>query len=214
MKTGDSVKHGPTGETWLVAYVEGDYLAWCGWPEGEAKVADCTLVRECSEEESIEILRDMANISGPSRRQRYAEHRLRELGLLPALPPTVEQKLEAAAAERDRLLVAIVEHHAQKADDRCIEDDDRLYAAAGLPPCDRRVGDKAAMLANCARFIERRCESGDWRSYADLEALIRRATLAVEEDVRDYEQGLCIFCGGIEHAKTCPWPEMVEVTKG
>ena len=33
--TGDTVKHGPTGETWVVAYVQGDRLAWCGWPEGE-----------------------------------------------------------------------------------------------------------------------------------------------------------------------------------
>ena len=73
-------------------------------------------------------------------------------------------------AENDRLTAAIVTHHAQKADDRCIEDDDRLYAAAGLPPCDRRVGDKVAMLANCQRFIERRCEGGGWPSYAELEA--------------------------------------------
>lgn len=74
-------------------------------------------------------------------------------------------------AERDKLLNAIKEHHAQKADDRCIEDDDRLYAAAGLPPCDRRVGCKEDMLMNCARFINQRCESGGpWKSYAELEA--------------------------------------------
>jgi hypothetical protein len=75
----------------------------------------------------------------------------------------------AGAAEGDRLRAAIAEHHAQRADDRCIEDDDRLYAAAGLPPCDRRVGDKAAMLGNCRRFIERRCQGGGWPSYAELE---------------------------------------------
>jgi len=73
-------------------------------------------------------------------------------------------------AEVDRLRSAIAEHHAQKADDRCAEDDDRLYAAAGLPPCDRRVGDKAAMLANCARYIENRCEGGGWPSYAEMES--------------------------------------------
>jgi len=71
--------------------------------------------------------------------------------------------------ERDRLLDAIKEHHGQKADDRCIEDDDRLYAAAGLPPCDRRVGCKLAMLKNCERFIDRRCEEGGWPSYVELE---------------------------------------------
>ena len=33
--TADHVKHGPSGETWVVAYVEDDRLAWCGWPERE-----------------------------------------------------------------------------------------------------------------------------------------------------------------------------------
>lgn len=79
-----------------------------------------------------------------------------------------------AQAERDVLKNAIADHHRQKADDRCIEDDDRLYAAAGLPPCERRVGDKTEMLLNCARFIERRCEGGHWPSYAELEKEIER----------------------------------------
>lgn len=82
----------------------------------------------------------------------------------------VMRQLVERTVERDALRVAIKTHHSQKADDRCILDDDRLYAAAGLPPCDRRVGDKAAMLKNCERFIERRCESGGWPSYAQLEA--------------------------------------------
>jgi hypothetical protein len=69
-------------------------------------------------------------------------------------------------------LDAVKEHHDQKADDRCIEDDTKLYAAFGLPPADHRVGDKAAMLENCALFIERRCESGGWSSYVELEARI------------------------------------------
>lgn len=65
---------------------------------------------------------------------------------------------------------AIEAHHAQKADDRCVEDDDRIYEAAGLPPCDRRVGSKEDMLRNCERFIDRRCEGGHWPSYVELEA--------------------------------------------
>ena len=79
----------------------------------------------------------------------------------------------ALAAENERLLAAIREHHAQVADDRCVPDDDKLYAAAGLPPADRRVGDKAAMLKNCEKFVERRCEEGGWASYADLQNLLR-----------------------------------------
>ena len=73
--------------------------------------------------------------------------------------------------EVERLKAAIAEHHAQKADDRCWEDDDRLYAAFGLQPPDRRVGDPEAMLENCKRFIKQRCEGGGpWKSYAELEA--------------------------------------------
>lgn len=98
---------------------------------------------------------------------------------LPHMPQAVAvlgllAKLDAARAEAVQLRFAIVQHHRPSADDRCIEDDDRLYAAAGLPPCDRRVGDKPAMLANCARFLERRTEGGGWPSYADLEAEIAR----------------------------------------
>ena len=88
------------------------------------------------------------------------------------LADRVEYILNQAKSMRSMyhtLRAAIAVHHGQKADDRCIEDDDKLYAAAGLPPCDRRVGDKEAMLANCRRFIENRCEGGHWPSYADLE---------------------------------------------
>jgi hypothetical protein len=76
--------------------------------------------------------------------------------------------------EVERLREAVAKHHGQIADDRCWMDDDELYAAFGLPPVDRRVGDKAAMRANCDRFIERRCEGGGWQSYAELEAKIER----------------------------------------
>lgn len=72
------------------------------------------------------------------------------------------------------LLEAVREHWSQRADDRCWEDDDRLYAAAGLPPVDRRVGDKAAMLENCQRYIDRRCEGGGWPTYRELEAELAR----------------------------------------
>ncbi len=92
----------------------------------------------------------------------------------------MEREICALIGERDMLASAIAEHHAQKADDRCIEDDDRLYAAAGLPSCDRRVGDKAAMLRNCERFISRRCEGGEWPTYAQLETVVSRADKLVQ----------------------------------
>lgn len=79
--------------------------------------------------------------------------------------------VRALHAEVERLRAAIAKHRSQKADDRCIEDDDELYAALGDGiKCDRRVGDKIAMLHNCERFITRRCEGGGWLSYVELEA--------------------------------------------
>ena len=51
IRTGDTVLHKPSGEKWLVAYVQGEYLAWCGGPEGEAKLADCELGRACTDEQ-------------------------------------------------------------------------------------------------------------------------------------------------------------------
>lgn len=70
---------------------------------------------------------------------------------------------------------AIRLHRAQKADDRCIEDDDKLYAILGDGIlCDRRVGDKVDMLQNCIRFINNRCESGNWPSYAELEEKLKK----------------------------------------
>lgn len=78
------------------------------------------------------------------------------------------------------LRAAIRDHRSQKADDRCIEDDDRLYAILGDGiVCDRRVGNKEEMLRNCVRFIERRCEAGGWPTYAELEAEIVRLKKAL-----------------------------------
>lgn len=75
---------------------------------------------------------------------------------------------------------AIMTHRSQKADDRCIEDDDHLYEALGDGiKCDRRVGDKASMLENCRRFIESRCQGGGWPSYKDLEEQNEKAKRAV-----------------------------------
>lgn len=94
------------------------------------------------------------------------------------------------AAERDKLRAAIREHHAQKADDRCIEDDDKLYAAAGLPPCDRRVGDKFEMVKNYIRFVERRCEGGGWPTYAELEKRLVELEAAAKAVVESHDLAL------------------------
>lgn len=79
--------------------------------------------------------------------------------------PLIDYTIRIAELEK-----AIREHRSQKADDRCIEDDDRLYAVLGDGiVCDRRVGDKVAMMQNCLRFIDKRCEGGTWPTYVELE---------------------------------------------
>jgi hypothetical protein len=76
-RCGDVVKHGPTGEEWLVAYCDGDDLAWCGWPDGLARTADCTLVRASTDDEHFKWLRDVAKSTG--RRARMAQAALSRL---------------------------------------------------------------------------------------------------------------------------------------
>jgi hypothetical protein len=73
--TGDEVLHGPTGEKWLVAYVRGDRLAWCGWPQGEAALADCTLLMKADPEARDKLLLEMAAL-GNDARATYARDRL------------------------------------------------------------------------------------------------------------------------------------------
>lgn len=81
MKTGDTVLHKPTGETWLVAYTDdaNNRLAWCGWPQGLAKLSDCELIVECSAEESAALIRELAGMSsGNDPRKHWAMRRIAE----------------------------------------------------------------------------------------------------------------------------------------
>lgn len=53
IRCGDTVLHRPTGEEWLVAYAdyETGALAWSGWPERQARIEDCYVVRYATDEE-------------------------------------------------------------------------------------------------------------------------------------------------------------------
>lgn len=53
MRTGDIVKHHPTGETWLLggADLERDEVYPLGWPPSIGKASDCTMKKACSDEE-------------------------------------------------------------------------------------------------------------------------------------------------------------------
>ena len=70
IRTGDHVAHGPTGETWVVAHVDGDRLAWCGWPSGEAMLEDCVLIRRSTDDEHLSLLQELAKSSDGKRSSR------------------------------------------------------------------------------------------------------------------------------------------------
>lgn len=60
-RAGDVVRHKPSGEEWVVAWCDGDDLAWCGWPNGVARTSDCDLIRAASDEQHMKVCRDVAN---------------------------------------------------------------------------------------------------------------------------------------------------------
>ena len=68
IRAGDHVLHAPSGETWVVAWADPttDDLAWCGWPDGLARLSDCTLVKAASDAEHQQKLSEL-KASGGSR---------------------------------------------------------------------------------------------------------------------------------------------------
>lgn len=75
-----------------------------------------------------------------------------------------------------RILEEIKRLHSRHGDDLCWMPGelDKLFELAELPKQDRRVGDKFAMLKNCVRYVECLEEGGPWRTYAELEAVLRQ----------------------------------------
>lgn len=65
IRTGDTVFHAPSEETWIVAWAdyESGYMAPCGWPTCQAPIADCRLLKSASDEEAA-VLIDQLSKSG------------------------------------------------------------------------------------------------------------------------------------------------------
>jgi hypothetical protein len=94
------------------------------------------------------------------------------------------------------LLKVIQEVHAERGDDVCWMDIDKIFVAAGLTVPDRRVGDKEAMLKNCKLFIDNMCAGGKWKSYLELErelAEVKAADVAHARQVKIANR--CASCG-------------------
>ena len=66
IRTGDTVYHHPSKETWIVAYAdyERGELAWVGWPPGHAELSDCRLVKSCSDDEHLKELTALSQMRG------------------------------------------------------------------------------------------------------------------------------------------------------
>jgi hypothetical protein len=81
-RCGDHVRHGPTGETWVVAFADtktGE-LAWAGWPPGRARIADCEVVYQCPDQTHRDSVESWRNSADSSTR----DHVLRLYGATPA----------------------------------------------------------------------------------------------------------------------------------
>ena len=76
-RAGDTVTHGPSGETWTLACdQEGEWVMPAGWPESLAKASDCTLLEQASDVDRLEMLRLAAAHSGSSYRSSRARCQL------------------------------------------------------------------------------------------------------------------------------------------
>jgi hypothetical protein len=98
-RTGDVVFHRPSGERWTVAaaWPERNDLAWCGWPDGIARLTDCVLLKRCTDEEHWQLVERIA-ASAEGRRQRYAanllEARAKELAAKSPLPTGLRDSID------------------------------------------------------------------------------------------------------------------------
>ena len=76
-RCGDEVFHEPTGETWLVAWADGDEIAWCGWPNGIARVQDCRIVSHATEAQHRRMVLEVSRCDdsrGPKCARLYGAH--------------------------------------------------------------------------------------------------------------------------------------------
>jgi hypothetical protein len=67
------VHHGPSGETWVLAAVDGAHVYPAGWPPSRAEAADCTLVEAADDEAHVRMVAEATPDTGDfSRRWQLA----------------------------------------------------------------------------------------------------------------------------------------------
>ena len=62
MRCGDIVHHVPLDEDWTVAWAEYEDMAWTGWPNGIARIADCEIVYSCTDQEHVEAVKQWIGV--------------------------------------------------------------------------------------------------------------------------------------------------------
>lgn len=74
IRTADHVHHKPSGEEWVVGFAdyETGYLAPLGWPDCDAKISDCDLIKAADDEEYTDTLARIS-VSGDRRGRRAME---------------------------------------------------------------------------------------------------------------------------------------------
>lgn len=82
-RTGDVIRHIPSGEEWLVADVTSTHIGCAGWPHTLAPFGDVELVEAATDAYHLEMLQRMADMSSPDPRRSYAQDVLAKMAGTP-----------------------------------------------------------------------------------------------------------------------------------
>lgn len=75
--SGDIVHHIPTGEDWIVAFVDGANISPLGWPETVAKLSDCLLLEKATPEDCAMQQKALLSLPESDVRGRWARNHVR-----------------------------------------------------------------------------------------------------------------------------------------
>lgn len=73
MRAGDTVRHTPSGEKWIVAAMSDDEqeLSPAGWPESIAKTSDCTIIKSASDDKHDAMVMECRKLPAADIRRRW-----------------------------------------------------------------------------------------------------------------------------------------------
>ena len=133
--TGDTVRHAPSGEDWLVAYVAGGMLCACGWPCTLVPVTECTLIEKATAEKRLELLQQLASGQGDDPRRSHAQRVLAALdstASAPDLGAPFSSPAEATDKPGIAAVAAIVKAAFDWSSERTINDWDEAELAKAI----------------------------------------------------------------------------------